>query len=62
MPRKFWIAWSNCGMQGTRRTSYEQAASDADNLARQHPGKKFYVLEAMDYRVVELPPVITAKL
>ena len=62
MPKKFWIAWSNQGLEGTRRTNYEQAAADASNLARQYPGKKFYVLEALDYRMLELPPIIEYKL
>jgi hypothetical protein len=62
MPKKFWISWSNHGINGPRRTTYDYARQDADNLARQHPGMKFYVLEALDYRLVDLPPVITHKL
>jgi hypothetical protein len=62
MPHKFWIAWSNHGITGSRRTQYEYASNDANDLARKYPGKKFYVLEAKDWRMVELPPVITTKL
>lgn len=62
MPKKFWIAWSNHGICGNRRTNYEDAAVDAGRLARSHPGVKFYVLEALDYRMVDLPPMSTVKL
>ena len=62
MPHKFWIAWSNHGITGTRQTTHMKAAQEANDLARQHPGIKFYVLEALDYRMAEWSPITTIKL
>jgi len=62
MPKKFWLVWSNSSWCGTRRTTYEHAKKDAEDLARQHIGIKFYVLEALDYRMVSPPPIVEVKL
>jgi len=62
-PQKFWMVWMNNTPPPTKRhPSYQLAFEEADRIARKTPGKKVYVLEAMDYRWVEQSPLTYHKL
>jgi hypothetical protein len=63
MPKIFWMVWlHDSPTTNHRHDSYPGAKKEADRIARLNPGKKVYVLEAMDYRMVELPPIVTVDL
>jgi len=65
MPKKFWMVWVNdTPTTKYRHTSYASASIEADRLAmmQSNIGKKVYILEALDYRMVELPPIVRTKL
>ena len=60
MPKKFFMVW----LQGSptterRHPSLVEACQEADRVACQtnNIGKKVYVLEAIDYRWVQSPPL-----
>lgn len=45
----FWMILKQGGdIPRKRHTSYESACTEAQRLATNHPGEKFYVLRAMD--------------
>ena len=59
-PQKFWMVWvHDTPTTKKRHPTREIACQEADRVARQAPnaGRKVYVLEAMDYRWVEKPPL-----
>jgi len=51
--RKFWMITGEGNLPRVRHETEEQAQREADRLARANPGKKFYVLEAIEE--VEMP-------
>ena len=48
-PTKFWLVWSPQGDRppSYRHASYDDAKNEARRLAALHPGKEFFVLEAV---------------
>ena len=64
-PRKFWMVWVNGTPTPVVRHAILMSASyEADRIARQekNAGKKVYVLEAVDYRLVEEIPLTHVEL
>ena len=50
----FWMVWSPQGNSPTVRHSMpDKAAKEAQRLARAHPDREFYVLEALERFQVE---------
>lgn len=44
--KKFWLVWCvDAGMPRCQHFSHESACFEAERLARQHPGKRFEVME-----------------
>jgi len=59
-PSKFWMVWvQNSPTTEKRHPSLREAHQEANRVACQtkNIGKKVYVLEAMDYRFVQHPPL-----
>ncbi len=59
-PQKFWLVWvHDTPTTQHRHCSPQNAQTEADRLASkpENVGKKVYILEAMDYRYVETPPI-----
>ena len=59
-PRKFWMVWANeTPPPQHRHPSYCAACKEADRVASlpNRASTKVYVLEAMDYRWVQNPPL-----
>ena len=57
-PQTFWMVWvHDTPTTEKRHPSYLEAQQEADRVARQpkNSGKKVYILQALDYRVVEHP-------
>ncbi|MBF6987237.1 hypothetical protein [Cupriavidus sp. IK-TO18] len=52
---KFWIVWSPTGMAPPkyRHSGYGSAVTEAERLAREHPGQEFIVLGAETARKVD---------
>ena len=58
MPQKFYMVWLNDSpTTRVRHPSLDQACDEADRIARLNPGKKVYVLEALDFRVEVMHPL-----
>ena len=54
---RFWLVWNPAGRSPSHRhKSIEDAVKEAERLARQEPGQRFIVLEALRMcQVPELP-------
>lgn len=54
MEEAFWMVWSPSGSAPTHQHyCLEKAQQEAERLARKVPGRKFYVLEALEMRAVD---------
>lgn len=54
MEEAFWMVWNPAGGAPTHQHgSLELAQQEAERLARKQPGRKFYVLEALELRSVD---------
>lgn len=65
IPRKFFMVWvHDTPTTEHRHPTYELASEEADRIARQpqNIGKKVYILEALDWRSVESPPLTKGEL
>ncbi len=64
-PQKFWMVWvNNRSAPAHRHPSFALAPLEADRLARipENANKKVYVLESLDFRVVEQSPLTRGEL
>lgn len=49
----FWMVWNEQGrLPAVKHTLYQRAVAEAERLARQCPGQRFYVLQATEMRCV----------
>jgi hypothetical protein len=65
MPQKFWMVWlKDSPTTKKRHPTKEKAQQEANRIALlpENLGKKVYVLEAIDYRIVNLAPVLRHEL
>ena len=61
-PADFFLIWTKTGWRPRKaHDSFDAAVSEAERLARQHPGKKFIILKAVaKYHVpLKLTPPVT---
>ncbi|OZI59911.1 hypothetical protein [Bordetella genomosp. 11] len=52
---EFWLVWNPHGNNPKcRHDMAETAAAEAERLAREHPGQRFYIVHAVEYREVDV--------
>jgi hypothetical protein len=51
-PCEFWMVWTKHGKRPPRyaHSTYQSAEAEVERLARKHPGRKFFILEAVSKR------------